>query len=70
MLNIRGGGVVSCYTGILQEEKSLKITDILESYGCPLVVVELEAIMSIILLVLYLKRLVPQVVITFFSRVC
>ena len=49
---------------ILQEEKSLKTADIFGILHCPLVVEELDTIMSVILLTLYLKRLAPQMVIT------
>lgn len=49
---------------ILQEEKSLKTADIFRILRCPLVVEELDTIMSVILLTLYLKRLARQMVIT------
>lgn len=56
--------VWSAAVRILQEEKSLKTAVIFGIFCCPFMVEELDAVMLVILLALYLKRLVPQMVIT------
>lgn len=49
---------------ILPEEKSLKAAVVFGIFCCPFVVEELDAVMLVIVLALYLKRLVPQLGIT------